>query len=241
MRLAALLVGLVARVLAADDVPWDEKNILLDGTPSHWVKSVIDPDAPAPPKPFNERWKSKDATIIVEIAALRESRLVKTIYDFISKAANPDRVHFAVVQQNNAKDKDCVAGVCEKFGTPIVKGADGTFTNPGNKCKYFDNIRVIRMKDTEAQGPVYARARQAEMLKKEDDFCMQIDAHTDVIKEWDIAMLKQWGAIGNEYGVITSYPTNIHDLVRLSSHRFVFFHRLGNLSHAVFHPLLSSM
>jgi hypothetical protein len=130
------------------------------------------------------------------IAALRESRLVKTIYDMLTKAAHPQRVKFAVVQQNAAGDVDCVAGVCAKFGTPVTVGPDGKLTNPGNKCKFFDNIRVIRMKDTEAQGPVFARARQAELLDRStDDFCMQIDAHTDVLKDWDVLMLKQVAAV----------------------------------------------
>ena len=212
LGVVAVLLGVALPV----EIEWSDKNILLDGTPSKWVQSVIDPDAPAPPPAFDQKWTSNSSTIVVEIAALRESRLVKTIYDFLTKAAHPDRIRFAVVQQNSDKDVDCVAGVCEKFGTSITKDADGGYSDPEKKCKYFDAIRVIRMKDTEAQGPVYARARQAELIKKEDDFCMQIDAHTDVIKDWDLAMLKQWGDIENEYGVITSYPTNIHDLVRKS-------------------------
>jgi hypothetical protein len=174
---------------------------------------VIDPEAPSAPPIFDDKWKSNSSTIVVEIAALRESRLVMTLYNFLTKAAHPERVRFVVIQQNSASDIDCVEGLCKKFGTPISVES-GKFTNPGNKCKYFDSIRIIRMKDTDAQGPVFARARQAELLDKQtDDFCMQIDAHTDVVKDWDVLMLNQWGAINNEYGVITSYPTNIVDLV----------------------------
>jgi hypothetical protein len=59
---------------------------------------------------------------------------------------------------------------------------------------------------------VYARGRQAELVEEQDDFCMQIDAHTDAVPNWDTLLMGQWGQINNEYAVITSYPTNHKDL-----------------------------
>ena len=47
------------------------------------------------------------------------------------------------------------------MGTPVKKVGEGKYENINN-CKWFDQIRVIRMKHTEAKGPVFARARQAE-------------------------------------------------------------------------------
>ena len=66
---------------------------------------------------------------------------------------------------------------------------------------------------------------------------MQIDAHTDVVQvcsswnvllknmflansfycqqrkqDWDRKILDEWGSVDNEYAILTSYPTNVHDL-----------------------------
>merc|ERR1711871_1344628 len=65
------------------------------------------------------------------------------------------------------------------------------------------------MDASEAKGPVFARSRQIETVRDEDDFCMQIDAHTDVQPGWDISMIDQWLSTGNEYAVLTTYPTNV--------------------------------
>jgi hypothetical protein len=116
--------------------------------------------------------------------------------------------------------------------TPVKEGAkaaDGskTFEDPTAACKYFENIRVMRLKASEAKGPVYARARQAELVDDSDDFCMQIDAHTDAVQGWDTKLLAQWGSTENEYAVITSYPTNIHDLGKNSNNHWEMPHLCG--------------
>ena len=51
----------------------------------------------------------------------------------------------------------------------------------------FRHIVVVTksgLQDFEAKGPVFARSRQIETIHDEDDFCMQIDAHTDVVEGW---------------------------------------------------------
>ena len=83
--LAALLPLL--GVVRGADLPWDTPNILLDGNPSKWVV-VPDPftdGKPFPPK--DDKWKRADATIVVLVAALRESRLPNTLYQMLSKYA----------------------------------------------------------------------------------------------------------------------------------------------------------
>ena len=58
-------------------------------------------------------------------------------------------------------------------------------------------------------------------MRDGDDFCMQIDAHTDAVQDWDTKLMNQWGQINNEYAVITSYPTNHKDLGKNTNNHWV--------------------
>ncbi len=221
-RMCALLVllpGLATTSQAAAD--WKDHNIVLvDG---HWEKIEPGP-LPGEPHPFpphDRRWTRSDSSIVVLIASFRESRCPETLESMFTNAKYPERVFAGVVQQNAQIDPDCVAAYCEKLGTPLVRAAAGVaggngdpapaaYTNP-NGCKFYSQVRMMRMTDGQAKGPVYARALQARLVKGED-FCMQIDAHTRFIEDWDVKMLEQWGATDNEYAVLTTYPTNVHDL-----------------------------
>ena len=44
----------------------------------------------------------------------------------------------------------------------------------------------------------YARAQQIKAINPTDDFCMQIDAHTDVVQDWDVRIVEQWFETENE-------------------------------------------
>lgn len=58
-----------------------------------------------------------------------------------------------------------------------------------------------------AQGPTFARYLQQSLLTDESEFCMSIDAHMDVIQDWDVELLRQFSETGNEYAVLsTSVP-----------------------------------
>jgi hypothetical protein len=89
----ALIVGHLGK-----EPEWTEPNILLDGTPTKWVKldpkEVYKDGKPYPP--YDDKWKKPDATIVVLAAALRETRMVNTIYQMISKADHPERVSRAL-------------------------------------------------------------------------------------------------------------------------------------------------
>ena len=38
---------------------------------------------------------------------------------------------------------------------------------------------------------------------------MQIDAHTDFLEDWDVKSLNQWGAIDNEYAVLSTQLADV--------------------------------
>ena len=115
------------------------------------------------------------------------------------------------MQQNQEDDEDCIEAVCKERGRPLVREGDGTgkhvqFSNP-NGCVEFGKVRVVRLDAGEARGPVFARGHQPETVHDED-FCMQIDAHSIFIKGWDNRMLGEWGSTENEFAVLSTYPTN---------------------------------
>mmetsp|Transcript_1306 Transcript_1306/g.1907 ORF Transcript_1306/g.1907 Transcript_1306/m.1907 type:complete len:470 (+) Transcript_1306:164-1573(+) len=172
-----------------------------------------------PHPPVDESWKKSDSRIVILIAALRETRLPETILSAFDNAEFPERVYIGVVQQNAQGDTDAVEAVCEQRGKPIRLNSNGEFENPNN-CVEYDRVRMLRMDASEAAGPVYARGRQPELLEDEDEFCMQIDAHTIFKKGWDVSMLEQWGACRNEYAVLTTYPTNYKDLYKNSNNHW---------------------
>lgn len=115
-------------------------------------------------------------------------------------------------------------------GRPLVR-VEGTrhvnveFTNPNN-CYEFDKVRVVRLDKSEAKGPVYARGLQPKTLQDED-FCMQIDAHSIFKKSWDMLMLQQWGMTENEFAVLSTYPTNYKDLDKNSNNHWEMPHLCG--------------
>ena len=84
-------------------------------------------------------------------------------------------------------------------------------------CKRAKQIRVYRMASEEAAGPVFARAQQKRLLapegtEEEEDFCLQVDAHTLFTKGWDNHLLKEWSQTNNEYAILTTYPTGANEL-----------------------------
>eukprot|EP01062_Namystynia_karyoxenos_P019365 TRINITY_DN17276_c0_g1_i1.p1 TRINITY_DN17276_c0_g1~~TRINITY_DN17276_c0_g1_i1.p1 ORF type:complete len:610 (+),score=139.31 TRINITY_DN17276_c0_g1_i1:54-1883(+) len=243
---AAALLGLAA---ADDDgAGWGDANIVLidaAGGGTKWKVRTEPEGAPRPHPPFDLRWKSNDSSIVVLIASLREDRLVTTLHSMFTNAAHPGRVYAGVVQQNAPGDPDALAQLCEKVGAPLVREAadqeaeayrgEGVqlrgeerrlFSNP-NGCPYYDRVRMLRLPASEARGPAWARGRQIQLVRDSDDFCMQIDAHTIFISNWDVRMATEWGMAANEFAVLTTYPTNAHHLYENTNNHWEVPHLCG--------------
>eukprot|EP01084_Bolivina_argentea_P071796 130451_1 len=219
IHITCLLLNLCKSSGGAD---WNAPNIVIQG--GNWVEipsEIYDgsnPDVyPQPPPPYNDNWKKNDTSIIVLIAAFRETRCKDTLFNLFTKATNPHRVFIGIVQQNRAEeDEDCLHAYCRLMDTEHEHDELQDDDWDASNCPYFLNVKVNRMSDADAKGPVYARALQAELVDAED-FCMQIDAHSDAAPNWDMLMLRQWGRCDNEYAVISTYPSNIRDIGRNSN------------------------
>jgi hypothetical protein len=56
------------------------------------------------------------------------------------------------------------------------------------KCPYADQIKTIEFTFQESRGPSYGRQLQ-EYLIEDEEFCMEIDSHTDFIKNWYVFLI----------------------------------------------------
>ena len=218
------MLYLFATTIANAEAGWNDPNIVRTG--GRWVQVAYPRPGLQPPAPYGDSHRSNMSIITVLVAALRETRCPAMLLSAFSEAAHPDRVRVGLVQQNSRKDADCLSEACAQSGFPLVESGDRQFANPNN-CTMFDKVRVIRMLAKEAAGPVFARARQIELVNDEDDFCMQIDAHTKFGSSWDVRMLREWGAAENEYAVLTAYPTNVDDLQKNSNNHWEMPHMCG--------------
>ena len=183
---------------------WLEPNIVYLGA-DRWVKVVDDPLGPHPTPPVDDAHTKSTTTIVVSVAALRVTRCPETLRSIFGNAAHPERVRVALVQQNEQDDADCLEQTCQELRKPLLRGAAG-LENPRG-CELFDRVRVLRMPASEAKGPLYARALGNSLIRADDDFCLQIDAHTLFGERWDSRLLLEWGATRNEYAVLSTYPT----------------------------------
>ena len=74
-------------------------------------------------------------------------------------------------------------------------------------CPRFDQVRLVAFHDIQAKGPMLARSLARKVLGNEE-FCMQVDAHTDFANNWDQIALDEWKKTENEFGVLSNVPAD---------------------------------
>lgn len=113
----------------------------------------------------------------------------------------------------------CFAGVVEQVQTEEdlfsclrdyckLKG-----TTRDHKCPRQDQVRIIQLTHNVGRGPNFARYMQESLLQNEE-FCLQIDAHSDFAPHWDSLLTSMWGSVQNEFAVLSSTPVDIAVLRR---------------------------
>jgi len=163
-------------------------------------------DAELPMSPV----EAGNGQIFVTIPTLRDGeRCATTLKSLFSKAKDPKKIFVGIVEQNDPKDTKCVLKYCKLHGVQIKPRFPH---DPNNyKCPHYDQIRYLAVYNLGAKGPVYARAL-ARRLIGDEEFCLQIDAHTDFADGWDEGLKSEWHATNNEYGIISTIPPSIADV-----------------------------
>jgi hypothetical protein len=136
-------------------------------------------------------------TIFVSIASFRDAHCTQTLRDLVKTAEHLDRIYVGIVQQNAMTDPDCAA----------ITHVDqiSNMTDVENFLKFRDHIKIIRVTDTEAKGPVWAREMITTKLYNNEDFFFQIDSHSRFVPHWDTKLINNYYKLPKK-SVITHYP-----------------------------------
>jgi [Skp1-protein]-hydroxyproline N-acetylglucosaminyltransferase len=121
----------------------------------------------------------------------------ETITSALERAAFPGRVVVGAIQQNAEGDIGCIEPhkPCEEDPNQVL-------------CSRKDQIRLFKIDSTSATGPVFAR-HVGDRLYRGESFAMQLDAHVQFIKDWDLLMISQFHETKNEMAVLSTYLTDV--------------------------------
>lgn len=130
-------------------------------------------------------------SVFVSIASYRDISLTSTVRSFLGRASNQERVHLGILAQNDLS--------CEE---------EGLCLSQDERSKWGRQIQYQAVPFTEARGPLWARQKILENMYNEEDIYLQVDSHTAMVRDWDIALESQLLRSG-EKGVVTYYPLSI--------------------------------
>lgn len=122
-----------------------------------------------------------DCKIFIQIAAYRDSELIPTIKDCISKAKYPKNIRFGILYQDKSL----------KFN------------------KRYENdsrFKIKKIHYSESKGACWAK-HQTGLFYDNEEFALQIDSHTRFIENWDMEMVDMWKELNDDYAILTTYPS----------------------------------
>ena len=185
-----------------------------------------DPDAGdyKPMPPLISKY-DKTTPIFVSIPHFRDGkRCAQTLRRLFGNAAHPDRVVVGLIEQidnnNTVDDPTCLMEYCALMGHKMKRHDSGISHMAERQADYdavlqtcpraTTQIRSVRFHHFGSKGPVYARSFTRKLLGNEE-FCMDIDASMDFVKNWDSAAIEQWKLTSNEYAVLSNFPLSAKD------------------------------
>ncbi|MFT5112666.1 MAG: hypothetical protein ACI8P9_001993 [Parasphingorhabdus sp.] len=122
-------------------------------------------------------------TIFVQIASYRDEELSRTILSALGQAHSPERIHFGICWQydeNTYTDLD-----------PFIRDS---------------RFRISQTYYEGSKGCCWAR-NQTNLLYLEEDFTLQIDAHTRFAKDWDSLYIEMLESLPCEKPLLSTYPS----------------------------------
>ncbi|KAL9183455.1 hypothetical protein ACHAXT_004311 [Thalassiosira profunda] len=182
----------------ADDPAAIHENKLMSRERALSIGTCITKDPATGSNNRGDKCPLSERTIFVAIASYRDWQCRDTVDSIFSAATHPERVRVAVVDQ-------------------IVAAEDGSCDVPHNPCPddptqpiclHRDQIDVYQMEADLAVGPVFAR-HLGHRLYRGEYYSMQSDAHVTFTKGWDVDIIAQHEATGDEMAVLSTYLTDI--------------------------------
>lgn len=140
-------------------------------------------------------------------------RCADTLQSLFDNAADPDNIIVGIIEQNAPEDRYCLEEYCSRMGVnkhyrrqAIRKDVTKIIVEPERlKCPRFNQVRQLAFHNRSAKGPLYARSMTRKILGNEE-FCMQVDAHSSFRKNWDQIAKENWRNTNNEFAVISHVP-----------------------------------
>ncbi len=132
-------------------------------------------------------------TIFVLIASYRDDQCPITVKELFSKSKYPTRVFVGIYQQNDEdKDVDCF------------------FDSIKSKSVITDNIKINKVKHTDAKGPCIGKYN-ASLLYNNEDYLLLIDSHMRCLYGWDESLIEMFNECKNSSTlsdkiVLSQYP-----------------------------------
>lgn len=77
-----------------------------------------------------------------------------------------------------------------------------------NNFQVEKQFRVIEFTHQQSYGPNFARSFTHQLLQDEE-FCLQLDSHSDVVQNWDVELTDMWGLTENEMAILSTQPVDI--------------------------------
>ena len=133
----------------------------------------------------NDEWLE---TIYASVASYRDLECAGTVTDLYERAAYPERIRVAIVEQR------LDAGEDTKCTTPPVPC---TVNATQALCRYRHLMDYFEMDARWGVGPVFAR-HLAHRHYRGEYYAMQIDSHVRFVQHWDTDIIQQWKSARNE-------------------------------------------
>ncbi|CAK4652439.1 unnamed protein product [Aphanomyces euteiches] len=167
----------------------ETQNIPLDPAYAH-----LRPPPPRIPAVFD---------IFVGLSVFRDGiRCGYTVFTGFKRAAHADRLYFGIVDQVSDGDPRCIDEYCKLAKVEW----------PNEECKYKSQVRVDERKASDSRGPTLARHYQQKLVGNQE-FCLQLDAHSVFTNGWDLGLVEDWKTTQNEMGVLTTYLHDLHNFI----------------------------
>lgn len=157
--------------------------------------------------PLDER----TSRIFVSVASYRDKLCSATIESLYANARYPERVFVGAYEQNDDMTESCMPVM--KSGPESSGPETSDFSQSSVAAKYAANVRVKTVPASEASGPCTARY-QCSLLMRDEEIFLQIDSHTDFVRDWDVSavkMLQELPGAQNGSVVISTYPVDCAD------------------------------
>ncbi|MEN0006203.1 MAG: GlcNAc-transferase family protein [Bacteroidota bacterium] len=131
---------------------------------------------------YKSIWNFELPSIFVSIASYADQQLLPTLRNLLSKAAHPERVYLGVHLQ------------------------DTTTAHEHLLAQHIPNLRIVFTPKEESKGVVWARNEIKRKLYQEEDYFLQIDAHSRFKQNWDNLLINQHESLDVAKAILTTYP-----------------------------------